>query len=151
MHFATQTIHGGQECDPVTGAVMPPIVTSSTYAQQAPGQHTGFEYSRSQNPTRFALERLLANLEGGQRGYAFASGLAAIATVLELLNHGDHVIAMDDLYGGSFRLFDQVRRRSAGLSFNFIDMSAPQAFQRAIQTNTRMIWIESPTNPLLKL
>ncbi|WP_419533894.1 trans-sulfuration enzyme family protein [Endozoicomonas sp.] len=151
MRFATLTIHGGQELDPVTGAVMPAIVTSSTYAQQAPGQHTGFEYSRSQNPTRFALERLLASLENGRKGYAFASGLAAIATVLELLNHGDHVIAMDDLYGGSFRLFDQVRRRSAGLSFSFIDMSAPQAFQRAIQNNTRMIWIESPTNPLLKL
>ncbi len=151
MRFSTRTIHGGQELDPVTGAVMPAIVTSSTYAQQAPGQHTGFEYSRSHNPTRFALERLLASLENGRKGYAFASGLAAIATVLELLNHGDHVIAMDDLYGGSFRLFDQVRRRSAGLSFSFIDMSAPQAFQRAIQNNTRMIWIESPTNPLLKL
>lgn len=151
MRFATRTIHGGQEFDPVTGAVMPPIVTSSTYVQKAPGQHTEFEYSRSQNPTRFALERLLANLEGGQQGYAFASGLAEIATVLELLDHGDHIIAMDDLYGGTFRLFNQVRTRSAGLSFSFIDMSDPQACQRAIQTNTRMIWIESPTNPLLKL
>ncbi|WP_211830878.1 trans-sulfuration enzyme family protein [Kistimonas asteriae] len=151
MRFATCTIHGGQENDPVTGAVMPAIVTASTYAQQAPGHHTGFEYSRSQNPTRFACERLLASLEGGQHGFAFASGLAAIGTVLELLSHGDHVIAMNDLYGGTFRLFDQVRRRSAGLAFSFIDMSDPEACEQAIQANTRMIWIESPTNPLLKL
>ena len=151
MRFATRTIHGGQENDPVTGAVMPAIVTASTYAQQAPGHHTGFEYSRSQNPTRFACERLLASLEGGQHGFAFASGLAAIATVLELLSHGDHVIAMNDLYGGTFRLFDQVRRRSAGLAFSFIDMSEPEACLQAIKDNTRMIWIETPTNPLLKL
>ena len=151
MRFATRSIHGGQECEPVTGAVMPPIVTSSTYLQQAPGQHSGFEYSRSQNPTRFALERLLASLEGGEKGYAFASGLAAIATVLEILNHGDHVIAMDDLYGGSYRLFDKVRQRSAGLSFSFIDLSSLDSLQNTIQSNTRMIWIESPTNPLLKL
>jgi cystathionine gamma-lyase len=150
-HFATRVIHAGQELDPTTGAVMPPIYTTSTYAQRSPGEHQGFEYSRSQNPTRFAYERCIADLEQGQRGYAFASGLAAISTVLELLDHGDHVIAMDDLYGGTFRLFDKVRRRSAGLDFSFIDLSDLSQLADALTPKTRMIWVESPSNPLLKL
>ena len=151
MHFGTAVIHAGQAPDPVTGAVMPSIVTSSTYKQHAPGEHTGFEYSRSQNPTRFALERMLAELEGGQHGFGFASGLAAISTVLEILNSGDHVVAMDDLYGGSSRLFRQVRHRSAGLDFSFVDLSDTKLFLQAIRPETRMVWIETPTNPLLKL
>jgi cystathionine beta-lyase/cystathionine gamma-synthase len=150
-HFATRVIHAGQELDPTTGAVMPPIYTTSTYAQRSPGEHQGFEYSRSQNPTRFAYERCIADLEQGQRGYAFASGLAAISTVLELLDHGDHVIAMDDLYGGTFRLFDKVRRRSAGLDFSFVDLSDLSQLADALTPKTRMIWVESPSNPLLKL
>jgi cystathionine beta-lyase/cystathionine gamma-synthase len=150
-HFATRVIHAGQQFDPTTGAVMPPIYTTSTYAQRSPGEHQGFEYSRSQNPTRFAYERCIADLEQGQRGYAFASGLAAISTVLELLDHGDHVIAMDDLYGGTFRLFDKVRRRSAGLEFSFVDLSDLSQLADALTPKTRMIWVESPSNPLLKL
>ncbi|NKB47174.1 MAG: cystathionine gamma-synthase [Legionellales bacterium] len=150
-HFATRVIHAGQHPDPSTGAVMPPIYTTSTYVQRSPGEHQGFEYSRSQNPTRFAYERCIADLEQGQRGYAFASGLAAISTLLELLNHGDHVIAMDDLYGGTFRLFDRVRRRSAGLDFSFVDLSDPSQLAAALKPNTKMIWVESPSNPLLKL
>lgn len=149
--FATQVIHAGQQPDPTTGAIMPPIYTSSTYVQESPGVHKGYEYSRSQNPTRFAYERCLASLEGGQAGFAFASGMAAIATVLELLTSGDHVIAMDDLYGGTFRLFAKVRQRSAGLHFSFVDLSDPTQLEQAIRPNTRLIWIETPTNPLLKL
>lgn len=149
--LATRVIHGGQQVDPATGAVMPPIYATSTYAQRAPGEHQGFEYSRSQNPTRFAYERCVANLESGQRGFAFASGLAAIATVLELLQSGDHVLVMDDVYGGTYRLFANVRQRSAGLQFSFADMTDLTAIEKAIRPNTRLIWVESPSNPLLKI
>jgi cystathionine gamma-lyase len=151
LAFATRTIHAGQHPDPTTGAVMVPIYATSTYAQESPGVHKGYEYSRSQNPTRQAFERCIADLESGERGYAFASGLAAISTVLELLNSGDHVIASDDLYGGSFRLFDKVRKRSAGLTFDFVDMSDIGAVEKAIKPNTKMIWVETPTNPTLRL
>ncbi len=149
--FATRAIHGGQSPDPTTGAVMPPIYATSTYAQSSPGVHKGYEYSRTQNPTRMAFERCIADLEGGTQGFAFASGMAATATLLELVDSGSHVVAMDDLYGGSFRLFERVRRRSAGLDFTFADLSDPKAAAAAIGPKTRMIWIETPTNPLLKL
>jgi cystathionine gamma-lyase len=149
--FATRAIHGGQSPDPSTGAVMPPIYATSTYAQSSPGVHRGYEYSRTQNPTRGAWERGIADLEGGQRGFAFASGLATTATLLDLLDSGDHVLAMDDLYGGSFRLFERVRRRSAGLDFSFVDLSDAKAVGAAIRPKTKMIWVETPTNPLLKL
>ncbi len=149
--LATRTIHGGQYPDPSTGAVMTPIYATSTYAQRAPGEHQGFEYSRTQNPTRFAYERCIADLESGQRGFAFASGMAAMATVLELLSPGDHILVMDDVYGGTFRLFNNVRQRSAGLEFTFVDMTDLSAVIKAIQPNTRMIWVESPSNPLLKI
>lgn len=149
--FATQVIHAGQSPDPSTGAVMPPIYATSTYAQAAPGEHKGYEYSRSHNPTRFAYERSVAALEQGRKGYAFASGMAAISTTLEILDHGSHVIAMDDLYGGTFRLFDKVRKRSAGLEFSFADLSNPANLNALLQPNTRMIWVETPSNPMLKL
>jgi cystathionine gamma-lyase len=149
--FGTRAIHAGQTPDPSTGAIMTPIYATSTYVQESPGVHKGFEYSRSQNPTRFAYERCVADLEGGQRGFAFASGLAAMATILDLLNTGDHVIASDDLYGGTFRLFERVRRRSAGLEFTFLDMSDPAAVAKALRPNTRMLWVETPSNPLLKI
>ena len=151
LKFDSLVIHGGQQPDPSTGAVMPPIYQTSTYIQSAPGEHQGFEYSRSQNPTRFAYERCVASLEGGSRGYAFASGMAATSTILELLDSGDHVIAMDDLYGGTFRLFDKVRKRSAGLEFDFVDLTNLDALKSAIKPNTKMIWVETPTNPMLKL
>ncbi|MDH5822992.1 cystathionine gamma-synthase [Luteimonas sp. RD2P54] len=149
--LGTLAIHAGQSPDPSTGAVMPPIYATSTYAQRSPGEHQGFEYSRSHNPTRFAYERCVAGLEGGSRGYAFASGMAATSTVLELLDSGSHVIAMDDVYGGTYRLFERVRRRSAGLDFSWVDLSDAAAFEAAIRPQTRMVWIETPTNPLLKL
>jgi cystathionine gamma-lyase len=149
--LGTLAIHAGQEPDPSTGAVMTPIYATSTYVQSSPGEHRGFEYSRTQNPTRFAYERCVAALEGGGRGFAFASGLAATATILELLDSGSHVIATDDVYGGTYRLFERVRRRSAGLDFSWVDMSDPAAFEAAIRPETRMVWIETPTNPLLKL
>jgi cystathionine beta-lyase/cystathionine gamma-synthase len=149
--FATRVIHGGQHPDPTTGAIMPPIYATSTYVQSSPGVHKGYEYSRSQNPTREAFERCVADLENAQRGYAFASGLAAMSTVLELLDSGAHVIASDDLYGGTFRLFERVRRRSAGHQFSFIDMTDPAAVREAIRPNTKMVWVETPSNPLLKL
>jgi cystathionine gamma-lyase len=151
LAFSTRTIHAGQHPDPTTGAVMVPIYATSTYAQESPGVHKGYEYSRSQNPTRQAFERCIADLESGEQGYAFASGLAAIATVLELLDSGAHVVASDDLYGGSFRLFDKVRRRSAGLSFDFVDMTDLSNVERALRPGTKMIWVETPTNPLLRL
>jgi cystathionine gamma-lyase len=151
LDFATRAIHGGQQHDPTTGAVMTPIYATATYAQASPGVHKGFEYTRSHNPTRFALERALADLESGTRGYAFASGLAAIATLLETLDAGDHVIASEDLYGGSFRLFDKVRRRSAALEFTFVDLADLAAIEAAITPRTRLIWAETPTNPLLRL
>ncbi len=149
--LATLAIHAGQSPDPSTGAVMPPIYATSTYAQSSPGEHQGFEYSRTHNPTRFAYERCAAGLEGGSRGFAFASGMAATATLLELLDSGDHVIAMDDLYGGSYRLFERVRTRSAGLSFSYVDMTDASAFEAAITAKTKLVWIETPTNPMLKL
>ncbi|MGB1558757.1 MAG: trans-sulfuration enzyme family protein, partial [Oceanococcaceae bacterium] len=148
---ATRAIHGGQSPEPITGAVMPPISLSSTYVQQSPGVHAGFEYSRSHNPTRYALERAIASLEGGSRGFAFASGLAATATVLDLLPAGSHVIAADDLYGGTYRLLSNVRAASAGLRIDYVDMSDPAHVEAAIRPETRLIWVESPTNPLLKL
>jgi cystathionine gamma-lyase len=151
LAFSTRTIHAGQHPDPSTGAVMVPIYATSTYAQESPGVHKGYEYSRSQNPTRMAFERCIADLESGSDGMAFASGLAAIGTVLELLDSGAHIIASDDLYGGSFRLFDKVRKRSAGLEFSFVDLADPNAIQTAIRPNTKMIWVETPTNPLLRL
>ncbi|HEY5782153.1 MAG TPA: aminotransferase class I/II-fold pyridoxal phosphate-dependent enzyme, partial [Lysobacter sp.] len=149
--LGTLAIHAGQSPDPTTGAVMTPIYATSTYAQSSPGVHQGFEYSRSHNPTRFAYERCVAGLEGGSRGFAFASGLAATSTILELLDSGSHVIAMDDVYGGTYRLFERVRRRSAGLDFSWVDLSDVAAFEAAIRPETKMVWIETPTNPLLKL
>lgn len=151
LAFATRTIHGGQQHDPTTGAVMVPIYATSTYAQESPGVHKGYDYARSQNPTRMAFERCIADLESGQEGFAFASGLAAISTVLDLLDSGSHVVAMDDLYGGTFRLFDRVRRRSAGLDFTFADLSQPGTLEKAIKPNTKLIWVETPTNPMLRL
>ncbi len=149
--LATRTIHAGQSPDPSTGAVMPPIYATSTYAQKSPGVHQGYEYSRSQNPTRMAYERCVADLESGVRGFAFASGMAATSTVLELLESGDHIVASDDLYGGTFRLFDKVRKRSAGLRFTFVDMTDIAAVENAIEDGTRMLWLETPTNPMMKL
>jgi cystathionine gamma-lyase len=149
--LGTLAIHGGQAPDPSTGAVMVPIYATSTYAQSSPGVHQGFEYSRTHNPTRFAWERCVAALEGGTRGFAFASGLAATSTILELLDSGDHVVAMDDLYGGSYRLFERVRRRSAGLDFSFVDLTDPAKFEAAITPKTKLAWVETPTNPLLKI
>ena len=149
--FATRVIHAGQAPDPSTGAIMPPIYATSTYVQDSPGVHKGYEYSRSQNPTRMAYERCIADLESGERGYAFASGLAAIATLLDALDSGSHVVAMDDLYGGSYRLFERVRRRSAGLDFTFVDMAKIENLEAAVRPETKLIWVETPTNPLLKL
>ncbi|MGY0634003.1 cystathionine gamma-synthase [Luteimonas sp. A478] len=149
--LATLAIHAGQSPDPSTGAVMTPIYQTSTYVQSSPGVHQGFEYTRSHNPTRFAYERCVAALESGTRGFAFASGMAATSTILELLDSGSHVIAMDDVYGGSYRLFECVRRRSAGLDFSWVDLSDAAAFEAAIRPETKMVWIETPTNPLLKL
>jgi len=151
LALGTLAIHAGQSPDPSTGAVMTPIYATSTYVQASPGEHQGFEYSRSHNPTRFAYERCVAALEGGSRGFAFASGLAATSTILELLDAGSHVIAMDDVYGGTYRLFERVRRRSAGLDVSWVDLTDPAAFEAAIRPDTRMVWIETPTNPLLKL
>jgi len=157
MHsrFGTLAIHAGQQPDPSTGAIMTPIYATSTYVQQSPGVHKGFEYSRSQNPTRFAYEGCVAALENGARGFAFGSGLAATATMLDTLDSGDHVIAADDMYGGTFRLFERVRKRSAGLSFSYVDMSDAEKLAeriRAVATpRTKLIWIETPSNPMLKL
>lgn len=146
----TLAIHGGQHAEPVTGAVMPPIFQTSTYAQRSPGEHTGFEYSRTHNPTRFALERAIAALEGGTHGLAFASGCAATTTVIQLLDAGDHVIAGDDMYGGTFRLFDKVMRRH-GIRFSYVDPRDPAAVEAAIEPSTKLVWLETPTNPMLKL
>ena len=151
MKFETKVIHAGQEPDPRTGAVMTPIYATSTYAQSSPGEHKGFDYARTRNPTRDALEACVAELEGGPHGFAFASGMAAIGTVLELLDSGSHVVAMDDLYGGSYRILERVRKRSAGLQASFVDLSKTENLEAAIKPNTRMVWVESPTNPLLKL
>lgn len=149
--FATRAIHAGQQPDPQTGAIMQPIYATSTYVQKSPGVHQGYEYSRTHNPTRQALERCAADLESGRFGFAFSSGMAATATILELVDSGAHVIAMDDIYGGTTRLFERVRKRSAGLEFTFADLSNLAKLESAIRGDTRMIWIESPSNPLLKL
>lgn len=149
--FATRAIHAGQEPDPSTGAIMTPIYATSTYVQESPGKHKGYDYARSINPTRLAYEKCIADLESGTRGFAFASGLAAMATALELIDSGSHIIASDDLYGGTFRLFDKVRRRSANLDFTFADLTDARDFEDEIKSNTRMVWIETPSNPLLKL
>ncbi|MFC3110301.1 trans-sulfuration enzyme family protein [Undibacterium arcticum] len=150
-HFATRVIHAGQSPDPSTGAIMPPIYATSTFVQDSPGVHKGLDYGRSHNPTRWALERCVANLEGGAQGFAFASGLAAIATVLEIADAGAHIIAGDDMYGGSYRLFERVRKRSAGLRFSYVDLTNPDNLLAAIRPDTRMVWVETPTNPMLKL
>jgi cystathionine gamma-lyase len=149
--LATRVIHAGQTPDPTTGAIMPPIYATSTFVQQSPGVHKGFDYGRSHNPTRFALERCVADLEGGAQAFAFASGLAAISTVLELLDAGAHVVAGDDMYGGTYRLFERVRRRSAGLDFSYADLTDPENLLAALRPETRMVWVETPTNPMLKL
>jgi cystathionine gamma-lyase len=151
MKFETKVIHAGQAPDPRTGAVMTPIYATSTYAQSSPGEHKGYDYARTRNPTRDALEACLAALEGGEAGFAFASGMAAIGTVLELLDTGSHVVAMDDLYGGSYRILERVRKRSAGLQASFVDLSDVGNLEKAIRPNTRMLWVETPTNPMLKI
>jgi cystathionine gamma-lyase len=151
LAFSTRCIHAGQSPDPTTGAVMMPIYATSTFAQESPGQHKGYEYARSQNPTRMAYERCIADLEGGTQGFAFASGLAATATILDTLDHGAHIVASDDLYGGTRRLFERVRRRSAGLDVTYIDLGNLDAVRAALRPETKMIWVETPTNPLLKL
>ena len=151
LRFATRAIHAGQPPDPLTGAVITPIYATSTYAQESPGKHKGLDYARTHNPTRFAYERCVADLEGGTHGFAFASGMAATATVLELLAAGAHVVALDDLYGGTRRLFERVRRRSANLDFSYSALSNKKALAAAITAKTKMIWVETPSNPLLKL
>lgn len=150
-HFNTRAIHAGQAADPTTGAVMTPIYATSTYQQLAPGVHKGYEYSRTQNPTRNAFEACITDLESGTQGYAFGSGMAAINTVLDLLDAGSHVIALNDLYGGTYRLFEKVRTRTSQLQFTYLDMQSPQAIENAIQPNTKMVWIETPSNPMLNL
>jgi cystathionine gamma-lyase len=149
--LATRVIHGGQAPDPSTGAVMPPIYATSTFVQESPGVHKGLDYGRSHNPTRWALERCVADIEDGSAAFAFASGLAAIAAVLELLPAGSHVVAGDDMYGGTYRLFERVRRHSAGLQFTYADLSDPAALAAALRPETKLVWVETPTNPMLKL
>jgi cystathionine gamma-lyase len=151
LGFSTRCVHAGQEPDPTTGAVMMPIYTTSTYVQQSPGVHKGFDYARTKNPTRMAFERCIADLEGGSAAFAFASGLAAISTTLECLDHGSHIVAVDDLYGGSRRLLERVRKRSMGIEVTQIDLTDASALEGAIRPNTRLVWVETPTNPLLKL
>jgi len=151
MKFETKVIHAGQEPDPRTGAVMTPIYATSTYAQSSPGEHKGYDYARTRNPTRDALEACLAELEGGIAGFAFASGMAAIGTVLELLDSGSHVVAMNDLYGGSYRILERVRKRSANMTTTFVDLTEAAELEKAIRPETRMVWVETPTNPLLKI
>jgi len=151
LGFSTRAIHAGQSPDPATGAIMTPIYATSTYVQESPGVHKGYEYSRTQNPTRMAYERCVADLESGRAGFAFASGMAAAASVLDLLDAGSHIVAVDDLYGGTFRLFERVRKRSAGLKVGFANLADAAALERAIRPDTRLVWVESPTNPLLKL
>ena len=151
QRFATRVIHGGQRPDPLTGAVMPPIYATSTYVQSSPGVHQGYDYSRSRNPTRDALQAAVANLEGGAAGFAFTSGMAASATLLELLDAGSHIVAMHDLYGGSYRLLENVRKRSAGHSVSFVDLTDAAALEQALRPETRLVWVETPTNPLLKV
>ncbi|MDX1958744.1 MAG: PLP-dependent aspartate aminotransferase family protein [Leptospiraceae bacterium] len=149
--FSTKAIHAGQTPDPTTGAIIPPIYATSTYVQTSPGEHKGFEYSRSHNPTRYAYEDVVAALESGAKGFAFASGLACEATILELLPTGSHIIAMDDLYGGTYRLFERVKKISSGLEFSFVDLNDKNALENSLRPNTKMIWVETPTNPMLKV
>jgi len=149
--LSTRVIHAGQSPDPSTGAIMTPIYTTSTYVQSSPGEHQGYEYSRTHNPTRKAWEACIADLEEGSAGFAFASGMAAVDCLMSLLSPGDHVLAVDDLYGGSWRLFERVRRRASGIDFSFVDMSDPEAIESAMTERTRMVWVETPTNPMLKL
>jgi len=151
LGFDTRVIHAGQSPDPTTGAIMPPIYATSTYVQSSPGVHKGYDYGRSHNPTRFAFERCVADLEGGAQAFAFASGLAAISTVLELVDAGSHIVSGDDIYGGSFRLFDKVRRRSAGHRFSYVDLTDTENLLAALTPETRLVWVETPTNPLLRL
>ncbi|HXS21044.1 MAG TPA: PLP-dependent aspartate aminotransferase family protein [Steroidobacteraceae bacterium] len=151
LRFATRAIHGGQRPDPLTGAVMPPIYATSTYIQSSPGVHKGYDYSRTRNPTRDALQAALCNLEGGGTAFAFATGMAASSTVLELLDFGSHIIAMHDLYGGSYRLLENVRKRSAGHQVSFVDLTRAEVLEAAIRPNTRLVWVETPSNPLLQL
>ncbi|MFC0254266.1 trans-sulfuration enzyme family protein [Massilia consociata] len=150
-HLATRVIHGGQAPEPATGAVMPPIFATSTFRQESPGVHKGLDYGRSHNPTRWALERCVADIESGSAAFAFASGLAAIAAVLELLPANSHIVAGDDMYGGTFRLFERVRRKSAGHTFSYADLTDPDALARALTPETKLVWVETPTNPMLKL
>jgi cystathionine gamma-lyase len=150
-HLATRVIHGGQSPDPSTGAVMPPIYATSTFAQESPGVHKGLDYGRSHNPTRWALERCVADIESGSAAFAFASGLAAISAVLELLPAGSHIVAGDDMYGGTYRLFERMRRHSAGHDFTYVDLTDPLAVAGALRPETKMVWVETPTNPMLKL
>ncbi len=148
----TKAIHAGQFVDPATGAVMPPIYATSTYVQSSPGENQGFEYGRSHNPTRFTYERAVAAMENGSHGFAFASGMAATSTIIELLDAGDHIIAMDDIYGGTYRLFGMVRERSANLDFDYIDLVAEvDNLDHYVKPKTKMIWVETPTNPMLKV
>jgi cystathionine gamma-lyase len=151
LGFATRCVHAGQEPDPTTGAVMMPIYATSTYVQQSPGVNKGYDYARTKNPTRMAFERCIADLEGGSAAFAFASGLAAISTTLECLDHGSHIVAVDDLYGGSRRLFERVRMRSMGLATSYVDLTDANALEAAIRPETRLVWVETPTNPVLKL
>lgn len=151
QHLATRVIHGGQSPDPSTGAVMPPIFATSTFVQESPGVHKGLDYGRSHNPTRWALERCVADIESGSAAFAFASGLAAISAVLELLPAGSHIVAGDDMYGGTYRLFERVRRKSAGHTFSYVNLADPEALAAALTPETKMVWVETPTNPMLKL
>jgi cystathionine gamma-lyase len=151
LHLATRVIHGGQSPEPATGAVMPPVFLTSTFAQQSPGVHKGLDYGRSHNPTRWALERCVADIESGSAAFAFASGLAAISAVLELLPAGSHIVAGDDMYGGTYRLFERVRRKSAGHTFTYVNLADPEALALALTPETRLVWVETPTNPMLKL
>jgi len=151
LRFGTRVIHGGQQPDPLTGAVMTPIYATSTYVQSSPGVHKGYDYTRTRNPTRDALQAAMANLEGGAAAFTFASGMAATATVLELLDARSHIIAMHDLYGGSYRILENVRKRSAGHEVSFVDLTNLDALEGAIRPNTRLVWVETPTNPLLKI
>src|SRR5436853_7078875 len=146
--FATRAIHAGQEPDPTTGAIMTPIYASSTYVQESPGKHKGYNYSRAINPTRLAYEKCIADLESGSRGFAFASGLAGMSTILDLLESGSHIVVSDDLYGGTFRLFDKVRKQSANLEFTYVDLTDASRFENSIKKNTRMVCIETPNNPI---
>jgi cystathionine gamma-lyase len=150
LHFETLAIHAGQRPDPTTGAIMTPVYLTSTYVQDGPGEHKGFEYSRTRNPTRDALEGCLAALEGAEHALAFASGLAATDAILHLLEPGDHLLASDDVYGGTFRIFDKVFRRM-GVEFSYVDMSDPANVEGGLRKNTKLLWIESPTNPMLKV